>query len=695
MMTTENGKPEKLLMRRASFLLILSVLCLTQALAQSQQEIYNSQVKSERQSENGLSAATIFPEGFTYFNRETATTKATKGSGSFFPNIYHATLMELPQMEGITIRGLSFFTTAIDPYGRIFIASRKATAPQGEYTFEVIEKVETKKGLNTALFSTPAKTTDDKVYAIGYECLATGEKDAQGKMPESWFPIRFIRDKASFPQASMICSVAKEKGRNVNEVGSRKVFVNGASLNWGNVAIVANVDAPRDKLANMAVFLPSLDLGAFFLVPSIPSPETNYKLPIINLGLSSISKLAVKAEFSDGSSETKEYTINLKPTDIGLLEYNLTKKGRGKISFKLGKVNAQNNSYPTDSMTTREINFALYPEGESVLRDKLLIEHFTTEASTASVTVEPVLKEAYDKLKKQGKECVVVAHHVGFQEDFLTLPASKELLPYFTAPSSASFAPAIAICRTADPLLGLYASTMVNTLLFPNKVKNVLGMLETVASFPSEVILTSIKQLKNTDKTRSIVVEGKDLSGMLAGGKELFLSIYRTEDSIQAKEQKGADGNPIKGYIHNNVIRELLTPIFGTPIETWSGKEFKVKIDGIRLPSNMNTEKSRLVVFLHRDIRSQDPGMRFVYAASTLGINENLGSREVIPEKRPIAFAHEGCIKVVGAYDSFVAYDTEGRIVAIDSSTVLPAGIYIVKTRLGEINYVSKVSVKE
>lgn len=672
-------------MKKAILLLTLVIIAFAQAFAQSKHEQLCAAPSSS------LRVGFTFPEGFTYANRDSAAKAPTLGIGNSDVGSFFSALIEMPQIDGMTIKGLSYVTDAKDPYGRICIATRSSSDPTGTYTFLVVEEVETTEGLNTFTFKNPHKMLPGKVYAVGYECVSSGKKEGI-EPPPSWRPICFVPDIYCFAQAGMVYYNKKEQGSVVGEVGKKQTYMDCSNVNWGNLAIVANLEDPEGKLTNLASFAPISTSEVHYLGSSFPSPEATCKLPVVNLGRSDISKISFEIKSPYGGTEKQEFAVNMKPTQGAIVNFPLTTKGRGRLAFTLSKVNGRDNGCKEARLVSNTVSFAAFTDGEAVLRNKLLIEYFTTEQSYQSPQADSVLAEAFEALKAKGKECIIAAHHTGYKRDMLTLPNSEELRSYYVSPYDMFFAPGIVVSRTFDSRLKPFTSKQFSTLLFPNEAKNVEEIVKMVSSFPSEVVIESIEQATNPDKTRNIVIKGKDLSGKLAASKELFLSIYRTEDGIPAKAQLGKDEKPIAGYIHNNAIREFVTPTFGTPVESWNGSDFTITVSNVKVDEQWDNTKNHFVVFIHRDIRTEDPNMRIVYAANSIGVHQMSASRELVAESRPLPIAHKGRIEIVGAYDSFVVYDLRGSIVGNNS---LPAGIYIVKMRLGEVDYVSKLVIHD
>lgn len=662
-------------MKKALLLIGAALASLSLSFAQALQETLQ---KSDNAS---LREVVNMPEGFTYANPGNASEGKVSGAGTGTAGKYASAAIELPPAEGLIIKGISYYCNSDEKSGKIFIASRHTSGTLGKYTLDQLTDIETSKGLITANFKTPITCEANKVYVIGYEVKQTEIARR---------PIGFVDDSNCVPSSNLLAirdasMTDKETIIELEEISIRKL---------GNLAIVLHYDDPKGKYGKLGF----LERPSFPLIKKVGNvilaPETKAFLSIRNLGTETITRVSFIHKKTGSSAENKEYAVNIAPSKSGTIEYEgneITALGRGAIEMTLNKVNGDDNGIKESASTLATIPYYLFPEDMLILRKKNLLERFTTEKCSACPYAEPKLDEAYKMAKKRGLHVAVAAHHVGYKTDFLTLKESEELLPFFTYPSGGAFAPAFAISRISDA--GIRAQIPKD-----EKVGMYLGIINTEIALkqlllahdiPTEGRICQITQKDTGEDRRSITVEGKFILPETIKD-DVYLSIYRTEDDVTAQNQ--ANGN--SSFLHQSVIRKFITPTFGEKVTVAENGEFTIKVENVEIKSNWDNEKMHFVIFIHRDIRNKDHWMRYVYATEKIGVHSMTGTREVAPEIQPVAYALDGRILINGAFDSFTVYDISGRLVAGDSDTKLSQGFYIVKTTLGDVDYISKVLVK-
>lgn len=633
----------------------------------------------QKRNDVPLRAGINLPKGLTYANRTNATANNIDGIGTGVENTYIVGAIELPQAVGVSIKGISYYSFSNDKYGKIFIASRKASSPLGEYTIVQVANTETAiNGITTSSFPSTVKMEADKIYIIGYEI-----KEVEG----GYQSLGYVDDTRNLPEANMIAF--NTEGSFLGGVGSSITLENTSQENFGNLAIVLHYDDPQGRYDNLAAFDKGEVAPTYRIGNTIPASERRISVPIRNMGDKAITKVKLSKKGDSGDAEEKEITTNIAPFSTALVDYELgeiTPPAKGIFTFTLKEVNGKAPVLTIPSMVNTKAGYVFYKEGQAVMRNATLIERFTTEKCSNCPEADQRLEEASKIAKQKGLHVVVAAHHVGYETDFLTVKESEELLPFF---SKETFAPAISISRIYDPsIIGESLSGDRGIYLFPYMPDNIVRMLERARDIPILATIFSITQNNTGDNLRSITVKGKLLDPEIKNS--LYLSIYRTEDGVSAQNQAGAKGP----FIHNNVIRQFVTPTFGEKVSVAENGDFSVTVENVEVSSDWNDEKMHFVIFLHRSIKNKNIATREIFAVESIGVNTMTGTREVAPELHPVAYALDGRILISGAFDSFLVYDIAGRLIAGTDNTVLPAGLYIVKTRLGNVDYISKVIVK-
>lgn len=187
----------------------------------------------------------------------------------------------------------------------------------------------------------------------------------------------------------------------------------------------------------------------------------------------------------------------------------------------------------------------------------LLIEEFSTEKCTYCPRGAAVLHDILSEPDFEGK-VLAVAHHAGFNTDWLTIPASSSYLWFYDGGIGSTYAPAFMYDRYSFDGQSPVNSATEEYVNIKNKVANRLAeipmtALEATASFNSE---TSILKVH---------VEG----GRRTGYTGDRLTICIVEDGITARMQAGYNGQ----FIHQHVLRNV-SEVWGTKIEWDDQNEF-------------------------------------------------------------------------------------------------------------------------
>ena len=183
---------------------------------------------------------------------------------------------------------------------------------------------------------------------------------------------------------------------------------------------------------------------------------------------------------------------------------------------------------------------------------KLLMEEFTTEecpnCPRAINSIATALENGY------GEDMIVIAHHVGFSTDWLTIPEESDLLWFYG--EDGSFAPA-----------GMYDRT-IRTSDLDTPVESI-GYYDTFSSrldeaFGKPGFVKIDVQAQASDLFINVNVEAEAhplLKTMLA---DPHLTVLLTESGIRHRRQAGIS-NP--EFTHSHASRAYLTGVFGDAVE--------------------------------------------------------------------------------------------------------------------------------
>lgn len=214
---------------------------------------------------------------------------------------------------------------------------------------------------------------------------------------------------------------------------------------------------------------------------------------------------------------------------------------------------------------------------------KLLLEEFTSEYCSncprAINTIAQAVADGY------GDKMVVVAHHVGYQKDWLTLEEEKALVWFYG--DDGSFAPAVMLDRTAA---APEAAVPVESI----------GYYETFGPrLASAVDKPGMARLGlnawQNGNTIDIELSFKAHPLLKALVPEPRITVMLIEDGIKHRVQAGIS-NP--DFTHSHVSRAYLTDVMGEPLEA-EGTEAVVIRKSIEVNPDWNTADMQAVAFVH------------------------------------------------------------------------------------------------
>lgn len=194
------------------------------------------------------------------------------------------------------------------------------------------------------------------------------------------------------------------------------------------------------------------------------------------------------------------------------------------------------------------------PSGQHAIRNAVLIEEFTGQKCSFCPAGATAIDNAMDAMP-EGKT-ILIAHHVGHNEDDFTMVFSRPLTFFFGG--AGTFTPgcmmdrrrAAAYMDFPTPVTVPHSSTI-------NK-----NILEDALSQPTFVSLNMTTSLAD-DSTLTVTVTGD----LLLANPNARLNVYLTQANIRAEQAYGGDN-----YNHPNMVRAMLSgSAWGDPFENPQG----------------------------------------------------------------------------------------------------------------------------
>lgn len=320
---------------------------------------------------------------------------------------------------------------------------------------------------------------------------------------------------------------------------------------------------------------------------------------IKNVGSNNISSLEITVSQGEESRST---TIDLsKAIEIGLsskAKLPIFCFGTGETKVRFTKVNGVE---PTNIPETTIHLIGISQETAQQYTHKPLIEFYASENLYHIPTYfDDIFMLGYEPYQEQMN---VVCQHT---DDKFMIGEPDEailmLLDFVKGDSMKVFVPDMTINRTA------YASSPVNLegtpmhmgILYPTPLQT--SYYDDILAHPTFASVNIDANIDESGEQVSIVVSGNVAEGVMPDDEPLFLTVYLMENEVESYDQKFWDdkeaAETTNRYVHYNVIRENLTPMWGKQLSVTGGDySMTFKTD---VYSDYNPEKLSVIAFLNR-----------------------------------------------------------------------------------------------
>lgn len=508
---------------------------------------------------------------------------------------------------------------------------------------------DTADGWNEVTLDTPYDITGEEIY-IGYS----------GKQPSG----------------VMAVLLDGEEDKNATYLSIENSWSDYYGQGWGALCIqaIAQATLPETDLA-----LDDFETDKVFYKPEEP---LNFSVTLKNEGTKSISGYSISYRINEGEVVTEDITRALEPgaktqysKEISLNSYN-----EGTYRMKVYLKGLAGGAVDEVALNdTLEGSFSIYVTSYP---RKILLEQFTTINCVNCPYGGKVLTAA-----TTGRDDVVwVAHHVGYGTDELTIQQSESYLYY-----GVSGAPSAMLDRTKIPL-----ATDTNYppfgIGYPNTTqgaKIVTKYLDYCTTIPAFVSVAVENTYDPQTRQLDIKVTGERNAIFDTFYPNASLSVFLTEDGIIAKTaQSGAS----KNYVHNHVLRAILTETFGNAIE-WEDNKFTFTT-ATTLTEEWVAAKMKVIAIVNKpfDVKTSNPN-----DAQVLNVNESViedPTYDSITEQQLSSWnlhLENGKLIAEGDYDNLEVYAINGMRL---HNKGLTEGLYIVHITTGDQVIRAKVLVR-
>lgn len=270
--------------------------------------------------------------------------------------------------------------------------------------------------------------------------------------------------------------------------------------------------------------------------------------------------------------------------------------GKHTLAVKVTKINGQApTEYTEDDITGMDVS--VY--AESMLRQKNLVEQFTSTKCVACPYAGPVL-EALSELRN---DIVIMAHHDNIPSSGDPMVCDESLALSKTFNQSGN--PCAMFNRYYETNTELNSAQTITLGIgyksqYVNQAAEMLNqVIENSNNVPAFANINIKTEYNESTRELSVEVYGSGVSDFKDYvGEDAVLSVFLTEDGIKAAQTGGS-----RDAIHNHVTRKALSDIFGGAIN-WNGNTYSNKYT-ITLDSSWKPENMHVVAFINRPVGNE------------------------------------------------------------------------------------------
>lgn len=528
---------------------------------------------------------------------------------------------------------------------------------------------------NYVKFDTPLTITGNTDLYVGYSYLHSGERYV------------IAADRSSFEPGSCYLGFKNAYEDYFDDYSSEL-------YNFGKLLISAIVGKDISSCGN-SLSLVGSDLGSYVQRDA----PTDVVLNVFNTSWNEITSVEVTANIANETT-TRSYNFDeaLQPYQSATITWDdMVLAADGTVSFDIVSVNGVDNCATLHSFQQQ---CTVY-EGEGFKR-KLLLEQFTGQScSNCPQGVEAI--EAF--IMGHEKDIIWVALHSfylaeGFEDDYCT-EAAMFYQDFFIGDVMAPMMMLNRAQRTLRFMDTEGVATITGVVIHPMYfayANNYENFLDEEIATPARVSVVIEQDYDETSDVLNITVSGKKTEEL--EGEHVGLTLYVLEDG-QVGYQSGSSSD----YVHDNILRDVLTDFKGDVLEFDSDGyyektySYEIPEEYVSYKNNIitipNRKNMKIVAFVSAFEDNKNDCM--VYNAEEQQLTSTAWSSDIddVEGNSPLAFMfRDGSFSVYSSEDmTITVYNLMGTQLLNEGLT---AGIYIVKAVDAAGNeYVTKMAVNE
>ena len=386
-------------------------------------------------------------------------------------------------------------------------------------------------------------------------------------------------------------------------VDSTIVAGNGAYLRAGEMGEVRFLMAPADQVTiatdreGQNVIYTGPDVMESLTAISLNTLELAVPAASVKAGEEVEAKINVCRGVDDITSYQLAYQIDELPlvslAKVPSLEENVAatcyftfmvpdtiSTGRHTLSVYITHINGEQLSLNDMLLQGKEINFTTYREGLG--RQKVFVGHYTYTGAGYGSIVDKALAEVKGL---RSDDYSIVSTHVNGE-----LLCMDGLASIYYSQLVTSSMPELTYDRYALP----GENELYRQGKFVSTGEEISKKIDEMLQMPAFATLDLKAKMVSTDKIE-LTVSGLAAAELQTLVGSVNLTVMLTEDSVQCPQYDGRGGY-ITDYQHMNVLRTVVTPVWGTPV-TWKDNEFTMTFT-INIKGEWNYRNMKAVAIL-------------------------------------------------------------------------------------------------
>ncbi len=417
--------------------------------------------------------------------------------------------------------------------------------------------------------------------------------------------IDIVHNYAGFQQGEGIqgaVGLKNKDGSKVKEIG------NSPNINFPDLAGGGSDDDVyyfrKGSQPKYDVAISDIDLSGKYVMDKtvLTGKSSKVKAGLFNFGSEAVNSLTINYTLNGGSVKTKTVNnLNFSASggngSFGFTPSNLQTGQEYQIEWWIDQINGNNDEYKNNNKKLNRNYFI--NNGQSTTKNPL-IEEF----STAPCGYCPDGKRILENIKTNTPQSIVAQHHAAFGTDKMTIQEHQS----YASGMGISSAPSAMIDRTNFFEQGIRLSRGD----WPEKTQQRLN-------FPSPVKVNIKNENPEKDKLK-VTIDAEFLAQVPKG--DLRVTAFLVQNTVVGEgdgwDQRnyynqvsqhpyGGKGDPIKGYEHKDVVRDVITSTWGDggfiPNEPKVGETYSTTLNydfsNQDIPNLYHEDGHKVVAFVH------------------------------------------------------------------------------------------------